>query len=178
MTSRKKHNGYAMSITAWYACLFPARLELLLEEARCDPDAVEAFLFPEERSFEPPPPELMIERNWEGLHSLLSFDQWKANPLLADAVLGGTEIGADLCDGPTRYFTLEQVREIALALQGVSEEALRRSFDPAALNAAGLPPQGAWTPDGFPHLWKSFVQVRDFFREAAEYRDAMLLYIC
>jgi len=167
-----------MSITAYYTCLSPARLELLLEEVRRDPYAVKAFLLPEERLFEPAPPELMIERNWQGLHSLLSFGRWKANPLLADAVLGGTKIGVDLCDGPARYLMLEQVREIARALQSVSEEELRSSFDPAALNAAGLPPKGAWTPESFPWLWERFTEVRDFLREAAEYGAAMLLYIC
>ncbi len=167
-----------MSITAWYTCVSPARLERLLVEVRGNPYAFEAFLFPEERSFEPPPPELMIDRNWEGLHSLLSFGRWKANPLLADAVLGGTKIGADVCCGPARYLTLEQVRKIAYALQGVSEEALRSSCDPVALNAAGLPPKGAWTPESFSWLWESFVWVRDFFQDAAHYGDAMLLYIC
>lgn len=167
-----------MSITAWYTCLPPARLELLLEEVRRDSYAVEAFLLPDERLIDLSPPELMIERNWQGLHSLLSFGRWKAMPLLADAILGGRKIGADLCYGPARYLTVEQVQDIGRALQSVSEEELRSSFDPAALNAAGLPPKGEWTENSFPCLWQSFVRVRDFFQDAAQYGDAMLLYIC
>jgi hypothetical protein len=63
-------------------------------------------------------------------------------------------------------------------LQSVDEDALRHSFDPAALKAAGVPPAGGWHEGDFEYLWKTFCDIRDFFRAAQGYNDAMLVYIC
>jgi len=171
-----------VSVNTWYRCIAPERLERLIIEARDDPDAPANFLHPDGKDDEyvRPEPELWTERTWLGLHSLLTFGEWAKQPLLGAAISGGTPIGGDYCypDSPVRYLTAEQVREIASALQSVTEEALCRSYDPAALNASGVPPEGHWHESDFAYLWKTFCDIRDFFHVAQIYRYAVLVYLC
>ncbi len=170
-----------MSVNTWYKCITPALLEQLVEEARHDPDAPANYLHPENEGddYERPEPGLWTERNWLGLHSLLTYDKWAKQPLLGDAITGGTPIGRDYCyaDSPVRYFTAEQVRDIAPALQSVQEEVLRDSCDPVALNAAEVPPDG-WQEGDFVYLWETFCNIRDFFRKAQGQGYAVLVYLC
>lgn len=129
-----------MSVNTWYRCITPARLEQLVEEARHDPDAPANYLHPENEGddYERPEPGLWTERNWLGLHSLLTLDGWAGQPLLGEAIVGGVPIGGDYCyaESPVRYFTAERVRDMAPALQAVKEEALRDSCDPVALSCS------------------------------------------
>lgn len=171
-----------MSVNTWYKCILPERLEQLVSEARRDPEAAANYLHPEgeDDEYERPEPGLWTERNWLGLHSLLTFGEWAKQPLLGAAITGGTPIGDGYCysDAPVRYFTVEQVRQIALALQLVDREALHCTCDPAALNAAQVPPVGGWHKDDFPHLWKTFVHIREFFHAAQAQGYAVLVYVC
>jgi|SRR5579871_2363474 len=170
-----------MSINMWYECISQERLDRLIAETWEDRAAVERYLLREgEERYEKQPPKLWTERNWQGLHSLLTWGEWANQPLLGTAILGGKPFGWGYCysDEPARYFTAEQVREIADALQMVEEDALRRSCDSVALNAAGVPPVGGWREGDFEFLWKTFCDIRDFFQVARGYNDAMLVHIC
>jgi hypothetical protein len=170
-----------MSVNTWYRCITPALLEQLVEEARHDPDAPANYLHPENEGedYERPEPGLWTARNWYGLHSLLTFGKWAEQPLLGEAIAGGTPIGWDYCyaDSPVRYFTATQVRDIAPVLQAVQEDALRDSCDPVALNAADVPP-GGWQEGDFVYLWETYSNIRDFFRTAQEQGYAVLVYLC
>jgi hypothetical protein len=172
----------AMSINTWYRCIYRERLDELVRQAEHDPDAPANYIHPEagDDEYGRPEPSLWTERNWLGLHSLLTFGAWAEQPLLGAAIAGGTPIGGDYCyaDSPVRYFTVEQVREIATALQAVKEEALQRSCDPEELNAACVPPVGGWNEESFVHLWKTFCNIRDFFRMAQSHNYAVLVYLC
>lgn len=171
-----------MSVNTWYRCISPERLDQLIIEAQADMEAAANYLHPdgEEDEYERPEPGLGTERNWLGLHSLLTCGEWAKQPLLGAAITGGTPLGGGYCypDSPVRYFTAEQVGEIAIALQSVTEEALCRTCDPAALNAARVPPVGHWRAGDFAYLWKTFCDIRDFFRIAQAYRYAALVYLC
>jgi hypothetical protein len=170
-----------MSINMHYQCILRERLDRLVKEVWDDPAVVERYVLREgEERWEKPDPTLWTEANWVGLHSLLIWGEWANQPLLGAAILGGTPIGWGYCysDEPVRYFTVEQVREVAAALQTVQEDALRRSCDPAALNAVGAPPVGGWREGDFEYLWKTFCDIRDFFRAAQIHNDAMLIYLC
>jgi hypothetical protein len=170
-----------MSINLCYECISPERLDRLVQEVRDDPTVVEKYLRREgEERYEKQPPRLWTERNWQALHSLLTWGEWADQPMLGAAILGGKPIGWGYCysDEPARYFTVEQVHEIAAILQTVDEEALRRSYDPAAFNAAGAPPSGGWREADFEFLWKTFCDIRDFFQVARNFNDAMLVHIC
>jgi hypothetical protein len=171
-----------MSVNTWYQCISPERLDQLISEARLDRDAPAKYLNPddEDEEYERPEPNLWTESNWLGLHSLLTFGEWAKQPLLGAAIAGGTPIGGDYCyaGSPVRYFLAGQVREIATALQSVVEEPLRRSCDPVVLNAARLPPVGAWYEGDFEYLWETFCNIRDFFHIAQCQYYAVLVYLC
>ena len=57
---------------------------------------------------------------------------------------------------------------------------LRKQFDPVAFEAADIYP-GGWTvgePDAtFEWIWGKLSAVREFFREAAQHEDVMLMYL-
>jgi hypothetical protein len=93
------------------------------------------------------------------------------------AVLGGEEMGRDLGYGPARYLTAAEVMDVANALAGVRPEDLRARFDPAALRANEIYPDG-WASDT-PVDWiiDAFDSVRKYFQEAASSDGAMLLFL-
>jgi hypothetical protein len=171
-----------VSVNTWYQCITPERLEQLLDDNRFDRDAPAKYLDSENENdrFGKREPRLWTERNWLGLYSLLTFGEWAEQPLLGQSIAGGTPIGNPFCydDSPVRYFRMEQVHAIAAALQEVKEEALRRTCDPAVLNAARVEPIGEWRDGDFPHLWKTFCDIRNFFRTASEQEYAVLVYLC
>jgi len=170
-----------MSVNTWYLCIMPARLEQLVQEAQQDPDAPANYIHPEDEDedYERPEPGLWTERNWLGLHSLLTSGEWAKQPLLGEAITGGTPIGGDYgyVDSPVRCFTAEQVGDIASALRWVDEEALRASCDPTLLNATGAPPPGGWREGDFVYLWETFRNIRDFFHDAHGQGYAVLVYL-
>jgi hypothetical protein len=109
---------------------------------------------------------LSIEKAWHGLHYLLCGSVEPNGALLSQTILGGTEIGEDLGYGPVRYFTLDQVGQIAdelnrPALQGE----MSARFDPARMSELGIYPQGWKSSDGA-WLLEEFRRVRDFYTDA------------
>ena len=54
-----------------------------------------------------------IDKAWHGIQFLLANDPWGGEPPLANAVLGGTEIGDDVGYGPARYLNADEVRAVA-----------------------------------------------------------------
>jgi hypothetical protein len=82
-----------------------------------------------------------IDKAWHGLHYLLCGKLEPAPGPLGQAVFGGTEIGEDQGYGPARYFSPQQVAEIAAALQSPSlERELHARFDAEAMTQLGIIP--------------------------------------
>ena len=109
---------------------------------------------------------LSIEKAWHGLHYLLCGSVEPNGALLSQTILGGAEIGEDLGYGPVRYFTLDQVGQIAdelnrPALQGE----MSARFDPARMSELGIYPQG-WKSSDVAWLLEEFRRVRDFYTDA------------
>jgi hypothetical protein len=71
---------------------------------------------------------LRIDKSWHGIHFLLTGSAWGGKPPLSNAVLGGKEFGQDLGYGPARYLTPDQVKEVAAALDEITEATLRAQF--------------------------------------------------
>ena len=101
-------------------------------------------------------------------------------PSVLNAVTGGVELGDDLGDGPARYLLPQQVKQASQHLGILEQAQLRAKFDPAAFEAADIYP-GGWTvgePDAaFEWLWLRLSAIREFFREAAQNNDVMLMYL-
>jgi hypothetical protein len=171
-----------MSVNTWYRCIFPERLEQLIEEAEEDPEAVEIYLHPddEDEDADPKEPHLWTERNWVGVLNLLSVGKWAEEPLLRESITGGTPIGGDLCyhDSPGRYLRVAEVKAIAAALQTVEEAEFSACFTPEFVEAMRLNPDDGWSPEYIPYLWKTFSNIRDFFNLAHQHGYAVLVYVC
>lgn len=164
-----------MSMIGGYRRITPQQFDELQAALNDDPDAIGELLFPEEDIDEHFGTELEIGKSWHGIQFLL-----ESRPLPYDIVLGGTEIGEDLGYGPARYLTPPQVKEASSALEGLDKSELQRQFNPAAFEAADIYP-GGWTVEPpekvFDWLWGKLTAVREFFREAAQQDDIMLLYL-
>jgi hypothetical protein len=143
-----------------------------LEEIKADPSIVEEILFSEEGEAEG----LEIDKAWHGLHYLLTGEAWGGAPPLANAVLGGEEIGEDFGYGAARYLTPGQVKEVATALSGVSEEELTNRFDPDAMRAAQI--YGiSGDDDDLEYLLEYFRPLVEYYQDASQKGNAMLLYL-
>ena len=172
-----------MSMIGNYKCIRPDRFEDLRETIRRreDPEAVRKFLHPDERTFEPAGPKLNIGKSRHGIHFLLNGDAWEENPPLGNVTLGGIELGnEDLGYGPARYLTPPQVQEVADVLKSLDRDTLRTRFCPEAFTQANIYPR-CWSEEHagahFDWLWDNLTAIRDFFHQAAQYGDAMLLYL-
>jgi hypothetical protein len=89
-----------------------------------------------------------IDKAWHGIHFLLtgSADE-SARPPLNFLMTGGTEVGEeDVGYGPPRVYTAAETRDIAKALATVSDDELRRRYDPDAMMRAEIYPE-IWDRD-------------------------------
>jgi hypothetical protein len=88
-----------------------------------------------------------IDKAWHGVHYLLTGTADEGDPPLNFLVAGGTDVGDDdVGYGPPRVYRPAEVREIAAALAAVSDDELRRRFDPPAMMRAEIYP-GIWDRD-------------------------------
>src|SRR5262245_58137806 len=89
-----------MSMIGNYLRLPEAELQRVLEK----PEAITKLLYPENGSNPSPDLHLDTDKAWHITHFLLTGEAWGGAEPLANAVLGGTEIGdEDVGYGPARY---------------------------------------------------------------------------
>ncbi len=164
-----------MSMIGGYRRITSRQFDDLQAALNNDPDAIGELLFPEEDTDEPFGIDLEIAKTWHGIQFLLD-----SHSLPYDIVFGGTEIGEDLGYGPARYLTPPQVKETSAALEDLDKSELQGQFNPVAFEAADIYP-GGWTVEEpekvFDWLWGKLTAVREFFQEAAQQDDIMLLYL-
>ena len=149
-----------------------------LEELRRDPDAVEDALFADEDSdaegtFD-------VDKAWHGLHYLLTGTSDGGEAPLSWAIFGDEELGADLGMGGSSFLTPAQVREVAAALAGLTEEELRRRFDPAQMQALNIYPDVIWTRDGkdaLDYVMAHFEPLVRFYADTAGRGDGIITYM-
>jgi hypothetical protein len=122
--------------------------------------------------------ELNIGKAWHGIHFMLCDSSTTGERPLADAVLGGVEIGADRGHGPARYLEPDKVRVIANALARVGLDAFERRYDAVALEAGEVYP-GGWVDEIESKRWlcDAYSQLRSFYVRAAERALGVLLYL-
>jgi hypothetical protein len=185
-----------MSITGNYRRIRPEELELLLREPERilpffghEPEEEdgeydeEAETESEERYYafkdalKEAGREIWIDKGWAGLHYLVNGSALLNSVTLSPHRLGNVEVGY----GTATYLTADEVEDVSRALARLTEEGLRRQFAPDAMNAAKVYPVAPryfeWGLESFPWLMKTFTQVRDFFRLAADNGEAMLLWL-
>lgn len=120
-----------------------------------------------------------LDKAWHGIHFILSDEEFQEEPLLANAIFGVDEIGEeDVGYGPARGTPAAAVRQIAVSLSQVSEEAFREKFDPVALESADVYPQ-MWEEgdEALEYLVTYFLVLKDFYARAAEENKAVITYL-
>ncbi len=126
-----------------------------------------------------PPAGMEMDKEWHGIHFLLTGSAWSTQGPYGQVILGGKEIGPDLGYGPARFLTAEQVKEIAERLRGVTEDQLRRRYDPVKMTEAEIYPQ-VWRREGesaLAWLLQGYRQLVEFYDRAAGQGKAVVLAI-
>jgi hypothetical protein len=141
--------------------------------------SITALLYPEDGSDLPADRHLDTDKAWHLIHFLLTGDAWAGEGPLRNAVLGGTEIGEkDVGYGPARYLTPAQVRETSAALTPISSQELWSRFDRQAAEDADIYPAG-WVgaEEDRDYIVGNFETLKEFFVQAAQANDAVILYL-
>ena len=163
-----------MGMAACFAAIDSATADHL----RSNPDEIQGYLFPDDGDGEPEN-YADVDKAWHGIHYLLTGVADGGEPPLSLAVMGGTEVGEDMGYGPARMLTSEQVKAISDALP--SENALKASYAPEAMEAAQVYPDVIWVRDGdeaLDYLVENYKVMVDFYRSAASRSDGAILWLC
>ena len=120
---------------------------------------------------------LSIDKAWHGVHYLLCGKADQVSDIAGQAVMGGDEIGDDDSGyGPARCFAPDLVAQIVAALNRPGLDAqMHARFLPAEMERLGIYP-GGWDQqsDALAWLTGEFDRMREFYRDAAANRRAML----
>jgi hypothetical protein len=123
-----------------------------------------------------------IGKDWHALHFLLTGDgslnpdSPLPPPPLGNVVQGGTPTPWECTYGHVRSLSPEEVREVAIALEGISVEELRSRFKVKEFNVAGIYPlHKAWTAEEAESVFMVYPKLVKFFRQAAKAGDMVLL---
>ena len=119
-----------------------------------------------------------IDKAWHGIHYLLTGKSFGGQPPFAAVVYGGKAL-IDTLYEDLRYLTPEEVADISKALTSLPSTELKRRYNPVAMEEADIYPH-IWERDGegaIGFLIDNYEVLVNFYREAAEEGDAMLITI-
>ncbi len=114
---------------------------------------------------------IKLDKDWHGIHFLLTGTAWDVNGEAGQAILGGKDFGEDLGYGPARVLSVAQVKAVAEALARNSSESLSARFNPEAMTRAEIYPTVIWNREGaqaLASLLNSYSALVTFYRRAAE----------
>jgi len=115
---------------------------------------------------------LSLDKAWHGVHYLLAGAVEPTDALASQAVLGGTEIGADFAGyGPARCLDATQVRALAAALGDSNETAV--PFDAERMTELEIYPFG-WNHGAREWVLGALADLKRFYAAAAAERRAVL----
>jgi len=123
---------------------------------------------------------LEMDKEWHGIHFLLTGDPWSTKGPYGQVILGGKEIGPDLGSGPARVLTAPQVKEIAAKLRAMPAETLMARYDAEEFTKAEIYPDVIWEREGIEALnWLigGYRNLVDFYARAAAQGKAVILAI-
>jgi len=122
---------------------------------------------------------LEMDKEWHGIHYLLTGEPWSPRGVLGQVILGGSEFGPDIGYGPARYLNPRQVAEIATALKNLPIEQFKGRYDPKAMTKAEIYPT-IWDREGQEGLrWlvAGLEQLTEFYGRAAAQGKGVILAI-
>ena len=120
-----------------------------------------------------------IDKAWHGIHFVLVGEPYGGEPPLSHVVFGTTPIGEeDVGYGPALGTTAATVKEIAAALNEISEEKFRVKFDASALEKADIYPQ-IWDEgdEALDYLASYFTELKGFYENAAKNGNAVITFL-
>lgn len=120
---------------------------------------------------------LGLAQAWHGLHFLLTGSAIGGAPPLADAVIGGREVGEDLGYGPLRLLAPAEVAAVAAALDDFDRGDLARRYDAAAMEEMRLYPGGWDEPENREWLLDAFDELKAYYARARGLGHGMLLFL-
>ena len=123
-----------------------------------------------------------LDKAWHSLHFLFTGQAWEGEFPYGFLVSCGKPVGEeDVGYGPARSFTPEEVMNIAAFLEAQDEAKLRSSVNPAAMRDAeiycGAGDDDTLADEEWEYLAGAFQNARQFVRETAARKMAMLVYI-
>ncbi len=113
-----------------------------------------------------------------GLHLLLDGEPWTPSSAAGYALMGGRPIGAQTRrSGPILLLSPSQVADTALALSSVSEQDLRKRYEPDRINQLCMPTKASLASDahGLADFLRYLEPLQSFYAKAAKRSDAVLL---
>ena len=125
-----------------------------------------------------------LDKAWDGLLFLLTgygiMDIEKAEQQLSQALFSGQIVdeAQDLGLGPAHYLTPLQVRDVYARLERITEQELRKRYDPGQMSVLQIYPK-MWDDgdDAFDYLHNNFHVMKAFYKSAAERRNGMITFL-
>jgi hypothetical protein len=124
-----------------------------------------------------------LEGVWQGLHFLFTGTAWEGSEPASYLVCGGEAVGDDDFDDPPRLLRPEQVRDFSGFLAGLSDDELRRRYDPERMTELKIEPASLWLehhgPDEgpLPQVVEAFNNLRAFTDKAASAGDSLIVHL-
>jgi hypothetical protein len=118
------------------------------------------------------------DKAWQGMHFILTGTAEGGHFPEGFIMHGGTPVGDDMEDQCARLFQPEEVQRIQAVLQAQSEEGVRQRYDGKRMDAARVYPQ-IWKRDGeegMAYIWETICELKEFVRETAEKKWALLIF--
>jgi uncharacterized protein DUF1877 len=124
-----------------------------------------------------------LEGVWHGLHFLFTGTAWEGDEPACYLVQGGEEVGDADFDVPPRLLRPGHVRDFSGFLGGLSEDELRRRYDPKRMTEMKIDSVGMWQGATAPAgaipapLLEAFNELRVFTGAAASAGDAIVVHL-
>lgn len=147
--------------------------EATLESLRKDPSAFETFMDQESGADFT---NMDVDKAWHAIHFLLTGTAYEGNGPLFNVIMGGEELDdTDNGYGPARILTPAEVKEVNKALEHIPPAELQKRFSAKKLKEADIYPEIWDDEDGLEYVITHYEQLRDFYKNAAEAGNGMVL---
>ena len=130
------------------------------------------------------PTRVDLEKDWHGLHFLLTGDtsldpDHRQNDPLHKVVMGGDPTTIEATYGPVRRFSSGDIQQIVDALSALTVDELRARFSADAFNAASVYPNprpGGWDVEEIEGVFELFPRLRQLFQDALAENEVVIVY--
>jgi hypothetical protein len=124
-----------------------------------------------------------LEGAWHGLHFLFTGTAWEGDQPACYLIQGGEDVGDDEFDVPPRLLRPELALDFSQFLAGLSDDELRRRYDPDRMTELKIDPRGLWL-DATPRsgraldmLLESFEELKSFAQRASAADDGLIVHL-